>query len=108
MLIARKKHQMRFCDVILPDEINSDIGYHSKCYANFTAIGQKYLDEESVVTATPENHPVSPQPSTSHTFTEIENIEHDEGHEDENNDLEIIEPGLDAECFFCEKKRTSW
>lgn len=109
MLAARKKHQMRFCDVVLPDDINSDIGYHSKCYANFTAVGQKYLDEESVVAATPENRPVSPQPSTSHTSSETEVMEqdaiNDEGNDDENDDLEIIEPQLDAECFFCEKRR---
>lgn len=31
MLCARKKYKLKFSDVVLPDCINSDIGYHVKC-----------------------------------------------------------------------------
>lgn len=46
ILVCRKKYNIQFSDVILPENLNNVQKYHLKCYKNFTAVGKKYRDVE--------------------------------------------------------------
>ena len=50
LLKIRKLHKLDQIDVVLPEKINKFEGYHSTCYAKFTAVSKKY--RESVFSST--------------------------------------------------------
>ena len=46
ILKIRKEHNFKYRDVILPNEVNSNKGYHVKCYSKFLAVMKKYRESE--------------------------------------------------------------
>lgn len=47
ILNVRKKHNLKYKDIILPDEY-TDCGYHRECYKVFTGVMKKYLISKPV------------------------------------------------------------
>lgn len=47
ILKQRKKHNLKFKDVVLPVEL-FESGYHTECYSSFTGLMKKYYSEKSV------------------------------------------------------------
>lgn len=46
ILKIRKENNLKFNDIILPEEVNDNTGYHVKCYKNFLAVMKKYRQHE--------------------------------------------------------------
>ncbi|CAG9782323.1 unnamed protein product [Diatraea saccharalis] len=46
VLKIRKKHNLKFNDISLPEEVNENTGYLVKCYKNFLAVIKKYRENE--------------------------------------------------------------
>lgn len=41
-LQRRKKHGLKYADIVLPEEVQDSIGYHSKCRNNFNALKAQF------------------------------------------------------------------
>lgn len=117
ILKIRKENNLKFFDVILPSSVNTNEGYHTKCYSSFTALMNKYKKLSEISVESSSSASLSPQASTSTakvTITadegfSIDNIVHDDT-EDENivseclvecqNVIQEIEANAKA-CIFC-------
>lgn len=51
-LLVRIALNMKYNDIVFPDHVNDDFGYHSACRKNFLAIPKKYLQSYEEIKST--------------------------------------------------------
>lgn len=44
LLRVRAESKLKYSDVVFPDQLSDDVGYHATCRKNFMAMPKKYID----------------------------------------------------------------
>lgn len=101
ILRLRKLHNLKYNDIILPEEI-FDSGYHSSCYKAFTALKKKFFstDADKKVLLQNTSSSATEQPSTSINSSIIDDTMVQDSLLSDVNDPEtndVTEKNIDAE-----------
>lgn len=114
ILHVRINNNLKYSEVVFPNDVDSEVGYHVKCYRKFTAVMKKYFNDPSLAGRsfrTSESTSEVSEIPEENTMENTVNMDDEHGDEISDEDSEfkiIVDDTVGAECFFCGKMRKSY